>query len=460
MREELWGLLPTTSPELLGARIRGARTASGMTQSALSGDRLTPGFVSKIEAGKRRPDAATLSYLASRLGVSVERLITGIDEPELLALQLDMDYAELALAGGELAKAEHLARRVLTSATEWETHGDLHFRARMSLALVLESQGRLDDAIMALEDLLHDIPADECWCAATISVALSRCYRESGDLGLAIESGEETLRQLKASGQEGLEQSIRLAVTVAGAYYLRGELGHATRLCRRAADAADKIGSAEAQGNALWNASLVEHEAGRTANAVKLSARALRLLESGDSNRSLARLRSQLGEYMLFLDDVDLDEAEAILDLAAREMDWSSASPIDIAGNHLAIARAKSMSGRSAEALALVDSILSGDFESSPALRAESLVMRAQLLEAMDRTGEAEAALCEAADTLGQASDDNHVAHIWFDLGDVFAARGDMISAGNAYRQAAKAAGCSRTPLRAPAALRSFAANR
>lgn len=57
-----------------GRRLRELRTAAGWTQAELAGERFSHAYISVLEAGRREPSRAAVSYLAMRLGVPVERL--------------------------------------------------------------------------------------------------------------------------------------------------------------------------------------------------------------------------------------------------------------------------------------------------------------------------------------------------------------------------------------------------
>ena len=62
----------------IGGRIREARERRGLNQEELArGARLTPGAVSRIEAGKRVPGSATVARLAGVLGVDSGHLLSG-----------------------------------------------------------------------------------------------------------------------------------------------------------------------------------------------------------------------------------------------------------------------------------------------------------------------------------------------------------------------------------------------
>src|SRR5438105_14936837 len=53
----------------VGARVREARAAAGLTQAELAGDRFSKEYVSQVELGKTRPSPAALDWFAERLGV-------------------------------------------------------------------------------------------------------------------------------------------------------------------------------------------------------------------------------------------------------------------------------------------------------------------------------------------------------------------------------------------------------
>src|SRR5699024_1106795 len=104
------------------------------------------------------------------------------------------------------------------------------------------------------------------------------CFRESGDLNAAIEMGERVGHDLEASRLDNCDEAVQLAVTVAAAYFLRGDTGHAVRMCRKAIVKAETLSSSTARAAAYWNASAFEFERGSVADAVPLAERALALL--------------------------------------------------------------------------------------------------------------------------------------------------------------------------------------
>ena len=65
-------------------------------------------------------------------------------------------------------------------------------------------------------------------------IALSRCLRENGQLIRATETAERGLATLREQGLGGSDEGIQLAVTLAAAYYQRGDTIYAIHLCGEA----------------------------------------------------------------------------------------------------------------------------------------------------------------------------------------------------------------------------------
>lgn len=423
----------------LGRRIREARVAQGKTQGDLAGPEFSVGYVSRIESGARQPSKHTLTVLAGRLGVTPEFLITGAEAEDALARRHDVDRAELALAGGDIDEA------VALTATLLENHDlsawpDLSRRARLVHALCYEAMGDLHSAIIELEDLAAEQGADEE--AAKLGIALSRCYREAGDYRQAIEAGESILRAMDQHGLAGTTEHVRLSMTVSGAYFEAGELGVATRMARRAIKAAEANAAPEAQAAAYWNASVYEREAGRVRAAVELAARALSILENGNSTRNLAKLRTQLAHTLLNDSAADLKEVREHLELAGRELEWSAASPLDRARNVVVTARLLLQEGDPVEAMRLLDSVPAEVCHQDAELTAEVTVNRVLALTVMSEP--VDQAIAQAADLLTLLGSDRGVAQLWFSLGEAADLAGRQRQAQDAYRQASICLGASR----------------
>ena len=111
-----------------------------------------------------------------------------------------------------------------------------------------------------------------------------------------------------------------MAVTLAAAYFERGDTGQAVRVCRKAVTKAEKLESPEARASAYWNASIMEHAQGSVRDAVPLAERALAAASPKD--RTVATWRCcapTSGIMQLRLDPPQLDEAKQNLAQAAED---------------------------------------------------------------------------------------------------------------------------------------------
>src|SRR3954452_19945346 len=94
--------------ETIGARLRRLRRERGLSQRERSAPGVSYAYISRIEAGARRPSVKALRQLARKLGVSAEYLETGSEIPDAERGELALADAELRLRlGGEVEHAEH-----------------------------------------------------------------------------------------------------------------------------------------------------------------------------------------------------------------------------------------------------------------------------------------------------------------------------------------------------------------
>src|SRR6478672_10672367 len=84
-----------TGPETVGERLRRLRLERGLSQRDLSSPGVSYAYISRIEAGARRPSVKALRMLAKKLGVTADYLETGSEIR-------DTDERELRIADAEL----------------------------------------------------------------------------------------------------------------------------------------------------------------------------------------------------------------------------------------------------------------------------------------------------------------------------------------------------------------------
>lgn len=430
--------LATVDPGELGSRIRAARIARDLTQSELASDLMSVGYVSRIESGHRRPKASVLEALAVRLGVTPDQLLGVASTSTVEQVRLQLDYAELALETGSAAQAREHAEQARALA-ESSRDPALIARAHFLHSRALENDQQYDQAIIELEDQL--LATTERVLRIRIGIALSRCYRESGDLTQAIESAQRILDATAEAGLAECDEAVQLTVTMAAAYFERGDVGQAVRVCRRAIATAENLDSPAARAAAYWNASVIEAQRGEVSAAVDLARRALALLDERSDARNLAVLRAQLGSMQLHLDPNNTEEARENLTSAANEMALSDASAVDRARVTLVLAEINLLEGDTDRSLELCREVYDATISAAPNLAAQASSLIGQALAVDGHTTEAVSALQQAALLLTGIGADRFTGQQWFELAEALEHMGDQETALQAYRSAAAASG-------------------
>src|SRR5438045_4888235 len=141
-----------TGPESIGGRLRRLRLERQLSQRELASPGVSYAYISRIEAGARRPSVKALRQLAPKLGVSVEYLETGRDLSEREQRELRLAEAELKLRlEQDSGEAEAEFRALLAEA---EAAGDTEAaaRARMGLGELADRRGEVATATAEREE--------------------------------------------------------------------------------------------------------------------------------------------------------------------------------------------------------------------------------------------------------------------------------------------------------------------
>lgn len=220
-------------PVELGRRIRSARVESGLTQIDVVQSAFSPAYLSRIEAGHRRPTFAVLKHIAKAIDVPVESLLfvaaEGGDDHSELRLRLvraehrlNQDDADLAL---EMANKVGEDAEVLRLV-------DVAERAQLVRAGALLQMGRHDSAIPILESLVSGGRASATSVRAR--AALCRSYIETGRPHDAIEVAEEAQQLIADHDLSRLPEALDLSIEHASAYLRLSNPGRAAEIWLRA----------------------------------------------------------------------------------------------------------------------------------------------------------------------------------------------------------------------------------
>jgi transcriptional regulator with XRE-family HTH domain len=443
MSPELAHQLTALDPAVLGARIKAARVAAGLTQPELAGKEASVAYISRIESGQRRPGTELLQILASKLGVTIDYLAHGEGWEDASRLELLLDHAELSLAGGEGDNALALAREAFGSPGLQAVPGGV-VRARYLEARALN---RLGDpaAVPAFQALLGE--AADSGIRLKVATALCSIWREAGQFERAIAVAQTQL-DLLAEDALGTEEGIRLAVTLAAALFFNGRTEEAAELCDRAITESERLNSPVARASAYWNASYFRADSGDVAGALPLAKRALHLIENTERMRDIGSLRTQLSAIMLRTDPPRLEEAREQLRLADKELEWSQASPSERARNQLVNTQALLVAGDVQAARERALEVVEAFADEQPLIAVDALILLGQAAWMTGGREEAQQWYRRAIATLTGVGADREAAQVWFEVATLAAQAGLVAESADAFRRAAASAGLtSRLPV-------------
>ncbi|MEV7968570.1 helix-turn-helix transcriptional regulator [Sphaerisporangium sp. NPDC088356] len=428
-----------TGQDLVGQRIKTIRRQRGLSQAQLAHPELSDSYVSLIESGKRTPTAAVLELLAAKLECSLTYLINGVTAEQMQDLELGLRYAALALDNGEVAEARRRYAELLDDGS-LAGLASLRQQAEYGYALASEACGDLDEAITVLSRLSESsgetLPSDQ---AVAVAVALSRCYRERGDLGPAVRVGEEMLLGLRRPMWN--DDLVELGATLLGAYIVRGDLLRARQFAAELLAAAEMLGTPRATVAACWNAAVLAEQTGRGEEALALAERALAVQSENGEPRNLARLRMA---YAILLLRVHPEQAEACRDLflrVERELAESSASTVDTARCAVELAKAEIVLGDPAKAVAYANRGRDLLDERARTLRLEAHLVVGNALLLLSRSEEAAAELAKVEELLEHVPSSRRAAEGWLTAAKALEQLDDGEATEAAYHRALASAG-------------------
>ncbi|HSR86718.1 MAG TPA: helix-turn-helix domain-containing protein [Streptosporangiaceae bacterium] len=428
----------------LGQRLRALRVERGLSQAELAGDLVSPSYVSLIEADRRSPEREVLAGLAHRLSCSAVYLETGVVPEEISEQRLQLKFAEIALANGELDEAHDRFRALSLQASSEINHG-----AIWGLAQTEEALGNLHEAMTHLEALLEPARAGEPGAPGLLSLLIARCriYRLAGDFARSIEVGEDAVREVRELGLEGTEDEVRLASSLVGCYFARGDMFSAQHLVSRVIERAEKLGSRQAQGAAYWNASAVAAARGQLTDALELASKTLAMLAEAAPDASLAGMRITHAWLLLRCDPPRLDEADVLLARAHEVLSAMSFSP-HLANCETEMARSALLRGDFDEAIRIAGKAIERCEEAGAAEGAHAKVVTGLALVMSGQPDEGAALAGTAAERLATMGSQLEAAQAWRELAEALIQRGRAADAVDALRRASDYAGVRAATIR------------
>jgi transcriptional regulator with XRE-family HTH domain len=429
----------------LGARVKALRLSRGLRQADLAGGKVTVGYVSMVESGKRTPGLEVLSYLAARLGCSVEELQGGPSAETRAGWRLKVDYAELALHNGGAQEALSVVEDLVPQMSAGEPgagNAQTMWRAQWIRARALESLGDLESAAAAYGQLHASVApqgpdphTNDAAKAMLAAVAWARCRSELGDTANALEIVLAARAAAASAGLVGTDGYAELTSTHMSLLYVLNDITGAAKISKELISLVDAGGTRRARAAAYWNAAGVAEAQGDLAAAVTMSQRAVVLLGEEDDDRMLARARTACAWFMLRADKGRAEEALGLL-LQARSALEEVGSTTDLAYTRVETGQALLVLGRADEALVEAQAAIDAVGAQVQAESASAWLVHAAALAALDLKAQARSSAARAEACLRELPTTRWTALGFRELGQVHEVLGDATLAMAAYRTA------------------------
>jgi tetratricopeptide (TPR) repeat protein len=423
----------------LGERLRQLRTAAGLTQSDLAGDRFSKEYVSQIERGKTRPTRETIEWLAARLGVDPGFLRSGVAADERGRLEGALARAEALYEAGEDADAAS-AFELLVPAARSTRSSELQVRALVGTG---QAKMRLGDHRAGLELLSEARALTESGSFSDVERAdvlfrLGACRYQLNSTQSAIALFDEALALAERSGLPCDALKADIFSWRSRCWRRQRDYEAARDDVERALELAQGVDDLRTIGAAYFQASLVADRQGHWVVARTYAERARDAYSQLADRVHVGGLTNNLGGLNFLLGKTDeaielLKEAFAIALETGRDTDAGQAVS-SLAQVHLRTGDPVQAEEHARHALRLLDNRVDWIDEIGSA----QLVLGRALLE-QGRVDEAEAAFADAEASFIELGSGSHRAAAWVARGDLAARRGDHKAAADLYRSAAEA---------------------
>jgi tetratricopeptide (TPR) repeat protein len=382
-----------TGPESIGDRLRRLRLDRGFSQRELSSPGVSYAYISRIEAGARRPSVKALRQLARKLSVSPEYLETGsdlraVDERELRLADAEL---ELRLDKNTPGTEEALGELLDEALSAGDPGGAL--RARVALGLAAANAGQNAEAIERLEPAIESLsPARR----PDVYEALGRCYAAVGESERAVELFIACLDEVSRAAPEDTATQVRFATYLSYALTDLGDLKQAQSVLDDTLARADGLADAYTRVRLYWSLARVRGLQDQPAAALDFVRRAIALLEVTEDTLHLARAHLLCGTIMLTQGKAEEAGSQFVI---AERLFGPRPAPLDLGSLRTDQAKRAAELGQGSEAEGLAREAIAALGDEHPAERGRAWAALARALAVQDKT-EADETYRKAADLL------------------------------------------------------------
>ena len=311
--------------QTIGERLRCLRIERGFSQRSLATPGVTHAYISRIELGERVPSMKALRLLAPRLGVSVDYLETGAEQPDRVLRELRLGEAELSLRlDGDAARAEAILNQALREAV---ARGDVRgiARARSGLGLAAAHRGDHDRAVELLELVIADTGVTP-FTHASVYATLGHSHVCAGRPAEGAAILKSALADLLSAPVQNGPAIVRFATYLSYALSDLGDLSGARAAISEAASYAALAHDPYTAMRVFWSNARLASLSGDYDLARLSIDRAIALLEETEDRGHLGRAHLLAAEIAIGDDDlaaagVHLDAAETMVGSASNIQD-------------------------------------------------------------------------------------------------------------------------------------------
>lgn len=448
---------PSGPTARIGARIRRARLTRNFTQGDLARGDFSVSYVSAVERGQIRPSLGALERLSAKLRVPLSELLTDAHDAEIDAAA---SYTTAYSAESEALREE--------------------ISARLREAQILTRQGRTDEAVSVLKDVLERASAPRDLAATRYNLASA--FLSLGQADEARAELEEALPIAERIGDRELQERCRYELgnayfqlnkvllalecyrgcydaiqhnvmrdpgfklsvlsSLGNAYWYLGEVDKAVEILKEAAELSNDVMNPERLGQVYWLLSTTYVAQGDAARAKRYALQSIASYEEVGNKRQAAYVHSRLGRA--YIQANQLEDAEAHLHVAhdmARKLDDAQGiaeAAVSLSELHL---RRKEYDEAEAEAR---EALEAADRHRDTVQRAEALLAMGEALEARGKRREAETHMRNALKALEGAESRQPLAKAYARVSGFYESRQDATKALEYMRKAWSTAGHDR----------------
>lgn len=285
----------------VGARLRKARLAAGMTQAQLAAGRYTKAYVSALENGLSKPSMAALGFFADRLQIPMAFFITD-GQPAWTRLQADLRLASSDWQGAadafagliEADPSDRVRAELLLGLAEASArldHGQDAVRAASQAEGLLRAQGRL---------------AEAAWATYWQAAGLYELEQGQQSAALLERILDAVAGGLKVDPDLPVRTLISLAVVASRDLEPERALGYLEQ-------ARGRLGELDERKRAvfLFSLAISYHEAGDYEAAIATGTQSLARFRATEADREAASLENELSLVYLAMGSLDLARTHA-----------------------------------------------------------------------------------------------------------------------------------------------------